>query len=75
MYIKKLKFSKTPTGKPKIEDSNGFSIATGNHGEENTIKRLILCYEKLEKFSKEQLESYDFGADESWMIEKQKIEE
>lgn len=62
MYIKKLKFSKTPTGKPKIEDSNGFSIATGAYNEEETIKRLLLCYEKLENFSKEQLESYEFGA-------------
>jgi hypothetical protein len=62
MYIKQLKFSKTLTGKPKIEDTNGFSIATGNYGEDNTIKRLILCYEKLRNFSDEQLENWEFGA-------------
>jgi len=62
MYIKKLKFSKTVTGKPKIVDSNDFSIATGAYNEDETIKRLLLCYEKLQNFTNEQLENYEFGA-------------
>lgn len=62
MNTKKLFFSKTPTGKPKIQDVNGFSVAVGVYDEEETIKRLLLCYSILEKFTNKQLESYEFGA-------------
>lgn len=62
MHIKKLFFSKTTTGKPKIQDINGFSVAVGAYYEDETIKRLLLCYSILEKFTNEQLESYEFGA-------------
>lgn len=62
MFIKQLFFAKTATGKPKIVDGNDFSVATGALMEDNVIKRLLLCYKKLENFSNEDLEKYEFGA-------------
>lgn len=58
MTPNKVFSSKTPTGKPKIIDNNGFSIANAPDAtkESNEIfERLILCYNLLSKTTTEKL--------------------
>ncbi len=50
--------TKTPAGKPKIVDYNGFSIATAPDAtkeSEQNIERLVLCYNLLKSYTIEEL--------------------
>lgn len=58
MSAQKLILSKTPTGKPKLTDSQGFSIANSPDGTREShanFERLLLCWQALENFPTEYL--------------------
>jgi len=57
----RLKVEKTPTGKNKIVDENGFSIATASfHAENKNIERLVACFNALEMFKTEDILEREF---------------
>ena len=52
--------SKTNTGKPKIIDNNGFSIASSTDGRKENhelFERLVLCFNLLSKVKTERLKT------------------
>jgi hypothetical protein len=65
--MKKLVLTRTSAGKPKLTDTNGFSVANApdatKESDEN-FRRLLLCWKALENFQtdaiKQVLESNSF---------------
>ena len=58
MIPNKVFLAKTPSGKPKITDNNGFSIANAPDATKESVaifERLILSYNLLSKVSIERL--------------------
>jgi len=53
MSVKKLILTRTPAGKPKLADVNGFSVANSPDATRQTeedFRRLFLCWQALENF-------------------------